>query len=121
MFFHIKKIAGPFFPFLVYLLASFTLLFFSRMGLSLWQFDRVSAASGWLNIMLQGLRVDMATIVIQVGVIALFSAYLSGPHVIGRAWNKAAQAWLSFSLMLLALLTLTVGFLGGGHLWGAAL
>ncbi|MFZ2632651.1 MAG: LTA synthase family protein [Desulfosalsimonadaceae bacterium] len=101
-----KKITGPFYPFLVFMVAAALVLFLSRMGLSLWQFDRVSEANGWLPVMLQGLRVDVATIIMMVGVIALFSTFLSGPGVIGRAWNKLAQGWLSFALMLLVFMEL---------------
>ncbi|MDO9262766.1 MAG: LTA synthase family protein [Desulfosalsimonadaceae bacterium] len=106
MFFNVKKITGPFYPFLVFLLTAVTLLFLSRLGLSLWQFDRVSAANGWIPVLLQGLRVDVATIIMMVGVIALFSTFLSGPGVIGRVWNKAAQAWLTLALMLLVFMEL---------------
>lgn len=106
MLFYVKKITGPFYPFLVFMAVALFVLFLSRLGLSLWQFDRVSAANGWVPVMLQGLRVDVSTIIMMVGVIALFSIFLSGPHVIGRVWNKAAQTWLSFALMLLVFMEL---------------
>ncbi|MCD6586309.1 MAG: hypothetical protein J7K96_11145, partial [Desulfobacteraceae bacterium] len=56
--------------------------------------------------MLQGLRIDIATIVIMVGAFALFSTFLSGPHKIGHIWNRVVQIWLSFSLMLLVFMEL---------------
>jgi len=106
MFSYVKKNTGPLYPFLLFMAVAVLVLFLSRLGLSLWQFDRVSAANGWIPVLLQGLRVDVATIIMMVGAIALFSIFLSGPGVIGRVWNKAAQAWLSFALMLLVFMEL---------------
>ncbi|RJP87274.1 MAG: LTA synthase family protein, partial [Desulfobacteraceae bacterium] len=106
MLFHVKKNTGPFYPFLLFMGTAVLVLFLSRLGLSLWQFDRVSAANGWVPVLLQGLRVDVATIIMMIGVIALFSILLSGPGLVGRVWNKAAQAWLSFALMLLVFMEL---------------
>ncbi|RJP85268.1 MAG: LTA synthase family protein [Desulfobacteraceae bacterium] len=103
---HVKNMAGPLYPFLVYVLISISFLAVSRMGLSLWQFDRVSAADGWVPVMLQGLRVDMATIIMMVGVIAFLSVFLSGPGAVGRVWNKAVRAWLTLALMLLVFMEL---------------
>ncbi len=98
---HLKKVLGTVYPFILFLIISLSFLFVSRLGLSLWHFDRVSDANGWLPVMLQGLRIDIATIIMLVGVFALFSTFLSGPHKIGRIWNRVVQIWLSFSLMLL--------------------
>lgn len=106
MFSKIKKITGPFYPFWVFMITALSVLAMSRLCLSLWQFERVSAADGWLRIMLQGLRVDVATLVIMAGAAALLSAFFSGPDGIRRLWNHAARAWLSFCLMLLVLMEL---------------
>lgn len=102
----IRKITGPFYPFLLYMAAAISFLFLSRLGLSLWQIERVSAVNGWLQILLQGLRVDLATIIIQVGVFAVLSLFFAGPGAFGRMWNRAMRLWLSFSLMLLVLMEL---------------
>ena len=107
MMFQIKKSLGTVYPFILFLIISLSFLFISRLAVSLWQFDRISDANGWLPVMLQGHRIDIATIVILVGVFALFSTFLSGAHKIGRIWNRVVQAWLSFSLMLLVFMELT--------------
>ena len=98
---YIKKLLGTFYPFFLYIIISMGVLSCSRLGLSLWQADRVAAVNGWLPVIFQGARIDIATIIIQVGVFALFSTFLSGNHVIGRFWNRIVRFWLSFSLTLL--------------------
>jgi phosphoglycerol transferase MdoB-like AlkP superfamily enzyme len=50
---------------------------------------------------LQGVRIDIATIIILAGGFAFFSTFISGEHCIGRVWNRIVQLWLSFSLTLL--------------------
>lgn len=106
MFLCFKKITGPVYPFIVFMAAAVVVLLLSRMGLSLWQFERVTAADGWFPVLLQGLRVDVSTIIIMAGVIALLSIFLSGPGVIGRFWNKAAQAWFTLALTILVFMEL---------------
>jgi len=103
MIFRIKRVLGIFYPFFIYVIISLGILFVSRLGLSLWKADRISSANGWVPVILQGARIDIATIIIQVGVFALFSTFLSGNHEIGRIWNRIVQVWLSFSLTLLIL------------------
>lgn len=45
-------------PFATYLLVSLAFTTLARAGLSLWQFERVSATGGWIWIFLQGIRFD---------------------------------------------------------------
>jgi phosphoglycerol transferase MdoB-like AlkP superfamily enzyme len=97
----VKSLLGTFYPFFLYIIISLGVLFVSRLGLSLWQADRISSANGWVPVIFQGARIDISTIVIQVGIVAMFSTFLSGMRGIGRIWNRIVQVWLSFSLTLL--------------------
>ena len=101
MAFRIKRKLGVLYPFFLYMIISSGILFVSRLGLSLWQADTISSVNGWLPVILQGARIDIATIIMQVGVFALFSIFFSGAHGFGRIWNRIVQVWLSFSLALL--------------------
>ena len=101
MKFLLKRRLGFFYPFFLYIIISLTVLFVSRLGLSLWQADRVAAVNGWFPVIFQGVRIDIATIIMQVGIFALFSTFLSGDYGLGRAWSRIVQTWLSFSLTLL--------------------
>ncbi len=101
MIFHVKSRLGIFYPFFLYIIISLGVLFVSRLGLSLWQVNRIAAANGWFPVIFQGARIDIATIIMQVGAFALFSTFLSGVHKIGHIWNRIVQVWLSISLALL--------------------
>ena len=103
----IKKNLGTAYPFILFFVISLGVLSISRLGLSFWQFDRVSDAEGWLPVLLQGIRIDIATIMILVGIFALLSTVLLGMHnTLGHIWNRIVQIWLSFSLTLLIFMEL---------------
>ena len=101
MGFFVRRRLGVFYPFFIYIIISLGVLFVSRLGLSFWQADRISSANGWIPVIFQGARIDIATIIMQVGAFALLSAFFSGTHKIGQIWNQIVQIWLTFSLTLL--------------------
>ena len=82
-----KSNRSPLFPIFIFVLI-FTL---SRLGLSLWQADRVSAVNGWTELFLQGLRIDIVALCYLFGVPALFSV-LFHPS---RLWTKILRVWLT--------------------------
>jgi len=93
---NLKKITGVFYPFFLFIILSLGVFSLSRISLSFWQFERVQAANGWIPIILQGIRIDISTLVWEVGVIALLSSFLSYDNIGGRIWNAAARIWLTF-------------------------
>ena len=101
MLFRLNRLLGVFYPFFIFSITALSVLFVSRLGLSLWQADRIHAVNGWIPVILQGTRIDIATIVMLAGGFALISTFLSGAHRIGRFWNRMVQVWLSFSITLL--------------------
>ncbi|WP_298776191.1 LTA synthase family protein [uncultured Shewanella sp.] len=95
---------GPLRPILVFCVIALIIMMISRLGLGLWQADRVTAAGGWSDLLIQGLRVDIATLCWLWGVAALGTAIFSGPHLIGRLWQVILRSWLTIGLWLIVFL-----------------
>ncbi|GGP64047.1 hypothetical protein GCM10009347_32450 [Shewanella algicola] len=83
---------------------SFLVMSVSRLGLSFWQMDRVANAQGWNDILIQGLRVDFASLCWFFGIAALGSVVFAGEHLIGRVWLIILRIWLTLSLWLIVFL-----------------
>ncbi|KQA23135.1 hypothetical protein AAY55_12635 [Vibrio metoecus] len=58
----LKLVVGPLYPIVFTALALLCIFTFSRLGLAIWHFDRVTDAEGWVRIFTSGLRVDFASI-----------------------------------------------------------
>ena len=88
-----KNNRSPLFPIFIFVLINLLIFTLSRLGLSLWQADRVSAVNGWTELFLQGLRIDIVALCYLFGVPALFSV-LFHPS---RLWTKILRVWLTAS------------------------
>ncbi|WP_373863236.1 LTA synthase family protein [Vibrio diazotrophicus] len=95
-----KSILGVIYPLAAASVAMIVLFTLSRIGLSLWHFDRVSDVNGWGDILLSGLRVDFASVSYLFILPALLTSFLSGDHVIGRVWNWILRIWITAGLWL---------------------
>lgn len=99
-------------PTAIVFLLGMGLLSVSRLGLALWHHDQVSAAAGWGPVLLQGLRVDVASLSLLLGPAIVIILLLSE-----RAWRSTwfqnlSKAWLVAVFGILALMELaTVDFL----------
>ena len=80
-----KGAHGPFRVILIFSLLVLAIATASRIGLGLWQGERVAAVDGWSHLLLQGIRVDIATLCWLWGVAALGTAIFSGDHLIPRS------------------------------------
>lgn len=98
---------GPFRPIIIFAAISLVIIMLSRLGLAIWQFDRVDVASGWSHILIQGLRVDFATMCWLWGAAALGTAIFSGEHLVGQLWNKILRVWLTLGLLTLVFLEIS--------------
>lgn len=96
----IKSILGPIYPLAAASVAMIVLFTLSRIGLSLWHFDRVSDVNGWGDILLSGLRVDFASVSYLFILPALLTSFLSGDHLIGRVWSWVIRVWIVAALWL---------------------
>lgn len=88
----------PLFPFVWVFLIGLVQLSLARLGLSLWQADAVTAADGWGRVLGFGLRVDVATMCLLLGLAAL--VYLLLPAHLTR---KPLVRWVFALWLTLAL------------------
>ncbi|RTR28936.1 LTA synthase family protein [Shewanella atlantica] len=98
------SVLGPFRSILCFCLIALLIVTLSRIGLGIWQFDRVAAVGGWSHLIIQGLRIDLATLCWLWGVAALGTAIFSGDHLLGRTWNSLLRVWLTLGLWLMLFL-----------------
>ncbi|MEC4727974.1 LTA synthase family protein [Shewanella sp. D64] len=98
---------GPFRSILIFCVTAFIFLTVSRIGLGIWQADRVAAVDGWSHLLIQGARVDFASLCWLWGIAALGTAIFSGEHFIGRSWNKILRVWLTLGLWLIVFLEIS--------------
>lgn len=96
-----KSILGPMYPLAAASVVMIALFSISRLGLSLWQFERVSDAQGWWNVFASGLRVDIASVCYLFILPALLTSFLSGEHLAGRIWSWILRLWITGGLWLI--------------------
>ncbi|MDV2857532.1 LTA synthase family protein [Oceanimonas sp. CAM02] len=101
-----KQRLGTLWPFFGFVVLNLGLLSGSRLGLALWQAERVSDAGGWGPVLLQGLRVDVSALCWLFGVPAVLTLLLAGRQGPGRAWMGLMRLWLTMGTGLLVLLEL---------------
>jgi phosphoglycerol transferase MdoB-like AlkP superfamily enzyme len=102
---------GPFAPLVAMLLLGLLILSISRFGLVLWKLDRVTSTGKLLEILIQGIRVD----IIQLSLIALIPLLL-GPVLatkrLFKFWQKLTYFWVILAIVLLVFLeAATPGFI----------
>ncbi len=110
-FWHVSKKMGPYAPLVAMMLLGLVILSVSRLGLVLWKLDRVNATGKLLEILLQGIRVD----IIQLGLLAIIPLLLA-PLLATRHffnfWRKFTYIWVILSIVLLVFLeAATPGFI----------
>lgn len=81
-----KIFLGPLFPIAVFIVINLAILSLSRLGLAIWQHERVSAVNGWLELFLSGLRVDFASMGWLMLVPAAVSALILSENRVGKIW-----------------------------------
>lgn len=80
-----------FYPILIFIGINLIILSLSRLGLSLWQAERVSAVDGWFSVLLQGLRIDIVSICYLFGLPALLSLFFGS----NQWWRLLLRIWLT--------------------------
>jgi phosphoglycerol transferase MdoB-like AlkP superfamily enzyme len=73
----------------------------SRVFMSIWHFNRVDNANGWIEIILSGLRIDIATLSYIFIIPALVTCLGINQKYFNRVWNFIIRAWVSLALWLL--------------------
>ena len=109
---HIANKLGPFAPLIAMLLLGLLILSISRLGLILWKLDRVTSTGKLLEILMQGIRVD----IIELSLIALIPLLLAPILAIKplfKFWQKFTYFWVVLAIVLLVFLeAATPGFIG---------
>ncbi|QYK12751.1 LTA synthase family protein [Shewanella rhizosphaerae] len=98
---------GPMRAIVYFGLIALAITMLSRIGLGIWQADRVAAVDGWPHLLLQGLRVDFATLCWLWGIAALGTTIFGGDHIVGRGWKSVLRVWLTLGLWLMIFLELS--------------
>ncbi|OOF64489.1 LTA synthase family protein [Rodentibacter pneumotropicus] len=87
-----KNTGSPLFPIVIFVFINLIIFSLSRLGLSLWQMERVSSVNGWETLFLQGLRIDVVALCYLFGVPALFTIFFHTSNL----WKKILRIWLTF-------------------------
>lgn len=102
---------GPFAPLVAMVLIGLIVLSLSRIGLVFWKLERVTATGKLLEILLQGIRVDL----IQLGLLALIPMLLAPIFSISKlfkVWQKFTYFWVIACVVFLVFLEAsTPGFI----------
>ena len=102
---------GPFAPLVAMILVGLLILSLSRIGLVLWKLDRITATGKLVEILVQGVRVD----IIQLSLLALIPMLLAPIFAISKLfkiWQKFTYVWVIVCIVLLVFLEAsTPGFI----------
>lgn len=85
---------NPLSPFLFFILVAMGTLSLCRLGLSLWQGERIQSASDWITLLGFGARMDSVTIAMFIGIPAVITLLISGIPYINKAWDLLCKLWL---------------------------
>ncbi|OOS00549.1 hypothetical protein B0187_01185 [Haemophilus paracuniculus] len=85
------------FPILFFIGLNLVIFSLSRLGLALWQAERVTAVNGWLPLFTQGLRIDISALCWLLGVPALLTTLLFYNNLLGKIWRVVLRLWLTIS------------------------
>jgi phosphoglycerol transferase MdoB-like AlkP superfamily enzyme len=94
---------GPYAPLIAMYIISLPILSLSRIGLMIWQSERVAATGAWPEMLLQGIRIDL----IQLGLLAIIPLLilpLFAHKKAWRWWKKLTYLWVATSIILLLFL-----------------
>ncbi len=83
------------FPIIFFVIWNLILLFLSRFSLAIWQAERVTAVNGWLQLFLQGVRIDISALCWLFGIPALFTALFLNTPMFDRIWRPILRIWLT--------------------------
>ena len=94
-----KQTRSPLYPIFLFVIINLIIFTLSRLGLAIWQADRVSAVAGWGQLFLQGLRMDIVALCYLFGVPALFTVLFHN----SRIWKMILRIWLTLGSVFMHL------------------
>lgn len=90
----LRQKLGVLYPLIVFFLLNLAVFVVSRLGLCLWQADRVSAVDGWQIMFLQGLRIDISTLCWLFVLPIVLSYFFASHNAFGRIINLIIRLYL---------------------------
>ena len=107
----LSKKLGPYAPLVAMMLLGLVILSASRLGLVLWKIERINATGKLLEILLQGIRVDIIQLSLLAIIPLLLAPILATRHFF-NFWRKFTYIWVILSIVLLVFLEAsTPGFI----------
>ncbi len=97
-----KQTRSPLYPIFLFVIINLIIFTLSRLGLAIWQADRVSAVAGWGQLFLQGLRMDIVALCYLFGVPALFTVLFHHSQI----WKMILRIWLTFGSVFILFMEL---------------
>ncbi len=94
-------------PFLVFVLASLFALSLSRLGMVLWQFDRVVAVDGLAFVLLQGVRYDLILLGMILLIPLVISPWVTFVRVLQKPWNFLLRIYFTAWFITLVFIELS--------------
>ncbi|MDO4430315.1 MAG: LTA synthase family protein [Lonepinella koalarum] len=91
----LKRLLGPTYPIFIFFITNLVLLSLSRLALGLWQHERVNSVSGWGNLFLQGIRVDISSLCWVFSIAILLACFAAGNNTFGRIIQYIIRIWLT--------------------------
>ena len=79
-----KKAHSPLFPIFTFVLINLIILPYPVWDFAIWQSERVSAVDGWLQLFLQGVRMDVVALCYLFGVPALLTTLFHSSKDLGK-------------------------------------
>jgi phosphoglycerol transferase MdoB-like AlkP superfamily enzyme len=108
----LKSRSGVLFPTIITALICLAIFTFSRLLLVFWQWDRVRASNGLTHILLDGLRVDIASVCYLLILPAFLSCFFLWDNRFGKAWVWLLRFWSVIGLWFVVYMeTATVPFI----------
>lgn len=106
MFETLRRRMGLLYPIVCAFGVALLVMTLSRAGLALWQAERVTAADGWMNLLLSGLRVDLSALCYLFILPALLTVLLAGHGRVGRGYLTGLRVFLVVAIWFVVFMEL---------------
>jgi len=90
----LSRFYSPLKPFIFFILVAMSILSLCRLGLGIWQGDRIQSMSDWITLLGFGARMDSVTIAMFIGIPAVISLLISGIPYLNKVWDVVCKFWL---------------------------
>ncbi|MDO4626871.1 MAG: LTA synthase family protein [Pasteurellaceae bacterium] len=99
----LKWLLGPTYLVFIFFIINLIILSASRLGLGIWQSERVNAVNGWLPLFLQGIRIDVSSLCWLFSLFIALSTLFAGKGTFGSAiiWFIRVGLTLSTTWLIL--------------------